>query len=311
VSYLRELLEPLRQYLDDPAVENIHLNSSGSVTVVRQSGPEELATASLPAGFVGAFLRAAATSNDTSITPSAPLLEAAISPWNLRIAGAIPPVTDAPCCVLRRPPEHTYTFQDLIDKHQLLSQSRGEVLYRAFLSGRTVLIAGSTNSGKTTLARAMLNRLLCERPNERIIAIEEGASELRLAGRDCQSFIAHGSMTVRDLARFALRLNIGRLVLGELRGPETANFHSLLNTGHGGALSTLHANSALEIVHRYEDLLREAGLDPQPDRVAAALDVLVYIRRDPDTGDRRVTELMQLGIEGRQFVTQPLQGDAR
>ena len=53
-----------------------------------------------------------------------------------------------------------------------------------------------------------------------------------------------GSVTIRDLVRHALRHRPDRLIVGEVRGEEAGDLIQALNTGHGGSISTVHANSA-------------------------------------------------------------------
>ena len=64
------------------------------------------------------------------------------------------------------------------------------------------------------------------------------ASDSRLGG--CRK----GAVTIRDLVRHALRHRPDHIVVGEVRGGEAADLLQALNTGHGGSLTTVHANNA-------------------------------------------------------------------
>ena len=69
-------------------------------------------------------------------------------------------------------------------------------------------------------------------------------------------------MTIRDLLRNALRMRPDRIVIGEVRGPEALDLLTALNTGHDGALSTVHANSPGDALRRMETLalMAQTGL---------------------------------------------------
>jgi pilus assembly protein CpaF len=104
-------------------------------------------------------------------------------------------------------------------------------------------------------------------------------------------------VTIRDLVRNALRMRPDRLVIGEVRGPEALDLLNALNTGHEGALSTLHANSPEDALRRLETLalMASVGLTHQGvrDHVVRGVDVLAHVRREPD-GRRRVTEVAEV-----------------
>ena len=69
-------------------------------------------------------------------------------------------------------------------------------------------------------------------------------------------------MTIRDLLRNALRMRPDRIVIGEVRGGEALDLLMALNTGHEGALSTVHANSPEDALRRVETLalMADVGL---------------------------------------------------
>src|SRR5207302_10527158 len=133
---------------------------------------------------------------------------------------------------------------------------RASVLTRANL-----LISGGSSSGKTTLLNALST---CIPGDERIVTIEE-AAELRLPqGHVCRlECIPAGEkvMTLRQLVRHAVRMRPDRLVVGEVRGGEALDMLQAMNTGHDGAMSTIHANSPRDALSRLETLMLMAGLD--------------------------------------------------
>ena len=113
-----------------------------------------------------------------------------------------------------------------------------------------------------------------------MITIED-AAELRLRQPHVvrlesrpPSVEGRGEVTIRDLLRNALRMRPDRIVIGEVRGREALDLLTGLNTGHDGALSTVHANSPADALRRLETLALMAGVGPAA-------------RRDPRAGSAR------------------------
>jgi pilus assembly protein CpaF len=101
---------------------------------------------------------------------------------------------------------------------------------------------------------------------------------------------------LHDLVRQALRMRPDRLVVGEVRGAEVVDLLGALNTGHEGGCGTLHANTAGDVPARLEALACAAGLSREAvhSQIAAALDVVVHLVRDPGGGRRRLSEICLL-----------------
>jgi len=133
----------------------------------------------------------------------------------------------------------------------------------------------------------------------------EDAAELRLQRRHVvrlegrpASVEGRGAVTVRDLLRNALRMRPDRIVIGEVRGAEALDLLTALNTGHDGALSTVHASSPAEALSRLETLALMAGVGlPHAaiaEQVRRGVDLVVHLERRPD-GARRVAEIVEVG----------------
>jgi len=120
------------------------------------------------------------------------------------------------------------------------------------LGRKNILIAGGTGCGKTTLLN-ILGKFIPE--EERILLIED-TSEIHMGQQNLVRFEARQpqnglpAVTIRDLLRAALRHRPDRIILGEIRGGEAFDLLQLLNTGHSGSLSTVHATSARQALAR-------------------------------------------------------------
>src|SRR5207244_4505953 len=164
------------------------------------------------------------------------------------------------------------------------------------LAKKNILISGGTGTGKTTLL-SILGRFIP--PDERVLLIEDTA-EIHLAQENLVRFEARReqngvpAVAIRDLLKAALRHRPDRIVLGEIRGAEAFDLLQLLNTGHSGTLSTIHANSAQQGLARFTSCVLQSGVD-LPYRaiktnIADSLNIVVHLDRRP--GRRYISEVL-------------------
>jgi pilus assembly protein CpaF len=100
-----------------------------------------------------------------------------------------------------------------------------------------------------------------------------------------------------------------RIVIGEVRGPEAMDLLVALNTGHRGALSTVHANGPGDALRRLETLAMMAGLGvPHAvvrDQLAGAIDLVLHLERG-EGGARVAVELAEVVRDGGEPVLREL-----
>jgi pilus assembly protein CpaF len=162
-----------------------------------------------------------------------------------------------------------------------------ELLQEISSSRSSVLIAGATGTGKTTLLRAMLLE-----SNDRIIAVEDvtelTAPNIISLQTKPKNIEGAGEITLDDLVRQALRMRPDRICVGEVRGPELVSMLQALNTGHRGA-TTLHANSLEHVPERLISIASQQGLSSKAlaRLVASAFDYVVSL--SVSGGKRRVS----------------------
>jgi pilus assembly protein CpaF len=192
-------------------------------------------------------------------------------------------------------------------------------LAQAVCEGDSVLIAGATGSGKTTLANDLLSLVS---PSERIVALED-TPELAPRHPHFVSLVSRppnadgfGEVTLRTLMKQTLRMRPDRIILGECRGSEVLELLQALNTGHRGALATLHANSPRDALRRIELLCLLAAegqlaLGVIRELLAVGIQWVAQVRRDPSPAgggaSRRISELWRIeGREGDTILMRPM-----
>ena len=187
-----------------------------------------------------------------------PILDARLGDGS-RVAICTPPAAPEVAITIRRFGGRAFSPEDLVRLGSLPEAVLREAK-RVLRARRNILVSGGTGSGKTTLLNALIELLPEE---ERIVAIED-TLELRIERANCLRFEAGavGSETpvsIRDLVRHALRHRPDHIVVGEVRGAEAADLLQALNTGHGGSLTTVHANNVSSALSRLASCAMQAG----------------------------------------------------
>ena len=293
-------LGPLQRYLDDDAIEEIWINAPAKVFVARH-GEAELTTTILTDGQVRDLVEQMLKSSGRRLDLSSPFVDASL-PDGERLHVVIPDVTRRHWAVnIRKYVVRAHHLDDLVSLGSLTPHA-ARFLETAVIAGLNILVAGSTQAGKTTLLNALAGSIPAR---ERIVTCEE-VFELRLAHRDvvalqCRqpSLEGTGEIPLRRLVKEALRMRPSRILIGEVREAEALDLLVALNAGVPG-MCTLHANSAREALTKMCTLPLLAG-ENVSDRfvvptVASAIDVVVHLGLDR-RGCRRVREIV--GVPGR------------
>ena len=233
------------------------------------------------------------------IDEASPMVDARL-PDGSRVNVIIPPLSlQGPVLTIRKFSAEALSAADLVLLNTLTPEIV-DVIHACVAGKLNILISGGTGVGKTTL----LNVLSGFIPDgERIISIED-AAELRLQQPHVVSLESRpsniegqGEVRIRDLVRNALRMRPDRIIVGEVRGPETVDMLQAMNTGHEGSMTTIHANSPRDAVSRVETLVLTAGVDLPlraiREQIASAFDIVIQLGRLVD-GSRRVTHVTEV-----------------
>jgi len=291
-------LGPLEELLEDCSIQEVMVNGCDRIYVERDG----LIEAADGVGFESEdhlrnTIERILAPLGRRVDELSPMADARL-PDGSRVNVIIPPLAvDGPAISIRRFPEKRPSAGDLVANGTLTAEQVAFLAER--IAGRdSILISGGTGSGKTTLLNA-LSAFIGDR--ERIVTIED-AAELRLAQAHVvrlesrpPSIEGRGEVPIRALLRNALRMRPDRIVIGEVRGGEAFDLLTALNTGHDGALSTVHASSAEDALARIEVLALMAGVGLPSEVIAEQLrrgiDLVVHIARSPD-GRRRVETIV-------------------
>ena len=305
-------LGPLEAFLRDPTISDILVNRHNRIYIEREGRLEESDAVFKDDKHLLQIIERIVSAVGRRIDESSPMVDARLADGS-RVNAIIPPLAlDGPVLSIRRFRTDRLGAQDLVERDSM-TQPMLDFLKAAVSARLNILVSGGTGAGKTTLLN-ILSSFISDR--ERVITIED-AAELMLRQRHVvrletrpANIEGKGAVRQRELVINALRMRPDRIVMGEVRGEEALDMLQAMNTGHDGSLTTIHANSPRDALHRLDTMVAMANLN-MPDKairqqVASAVNLVVQISRQSD-GTRRVTGVAEItGMEGEVITMQDL-----
>ena len=224
-----------------------------------------------------------------------------------RIHAVIPPLVENTHLSIRLPAQSCLTLAAL--RESGMFDAATEQALRTMIAHRqNFVVSGGTGTGKTTLLNALLGE--CE-AWERLMILEDTPElnpqhphTVSLKTRAANAEGA-GEITLGDLLVQALRMAPDRLMVGECRGSEILHLLNAMNTGHQGAGTTLHANSAFAVPHRLAALGALAGLDERTVALHASTAFDRIIHLEQVQGVRRIAGIYRLDLRQDALVVTP------
>ena len=303
---------PIQGLIDDDSVNDIVVNGPGTVFVEREGRLYTAPVRFFNDAHVVRVIQRILAPIGRRVDESTPMVDARL-PDGSRVNAIIPPIAlDGPCLSIRKFRKQPLTADDLL-RFGTLSEAELHYLRERVEKRTNLIVVGGTGSGKTTF----LNLLSQWIPHdERIITVED-AAELRLQHGHVvrlesrpPNLEGERAVSARDLVRNALRMRPDRIIVGEVRGDEVLDMLQAMNTGHDGSMTTIHANSTRDAVHRLELLAGFAGYTGSEvtfrGQVASAIQLMVHVSRLKG-GERRVMSVTEvLGLRGHDLLTREL-----
>jgi pilus assembly protein CpaF len=290
---------PLEPLLRDDSVTEVMVNNYDRVYIERKGKIEAADATFVDNAHLLRIIDKIVSQVGRRVDESSPMVDARL-PDGSRVNAVIPPLSlRGPTLTIRKFSRDPYTMDDLINFGTTTPEA-AQFLSACVRGKLNVLISGGTGTGKTTT----LNALSAFVPfDERIVTIED-AAELQLQQEHVitlesrpPNIEGEGEIRIRELVRNALRMRPDRIIVGEVRGPETLDMLQAMNTGHEGSLTTIHANTPRDALSRLETLVLTAGVElPHRairEQISSAFDLLVQIARLVD-GSRRITHITEV-----------------
>ena len=290
-------LRPIEHLILDDSISEIMVNGADRVFVERAGVLQAVPDLTLSEKSLMIAVKNIARRLGDNISDDKPILDSRL-PDGSRVAAVIPPCSiHGVTLTIRKFNSCHFSIEDLVAQGSLSEEFAGRL--RGYVGARqNILISGGTGTGKTTLLNA-LGKFISD--TDRILLIED-TSEIQLNKPNLVRFEARqaqpglSAVTIRDLLKASLRHRPDRIILGEIRGGEAFDLLQLLNTGHSGTLSTVHASSAQQAISRFTSCVLQSGVE-LPYRaiktnIGDSLNVIIQLERRP--GRRFVSEVIQI-----------------
>src|SRR6266436_75174 len=290
-------LKPIEHLILDDAISEVMVNGPDHVFVEKAGFLQEVPGLEIVEKSLMIAVKNIARRLGDDISETKPILDSRL-PDGSRVAAVIPPCSlTGITLTIRKFSARHFEMEDLI-RAGTLDRALANRLEDYVLSRKNLLVSGGTGSGKTTLT-ASLARFIP--PDERILLIEDTA-EIRLPHQNLVRFEARREqngvppVSIRDLLKASLRHRPDRILLGEIRGGEAFDLLQLLNTGHAGTLSTIHASSAKQGLVRFTSCVLQSGVELPyraiKSNITDSLHVVIQIERR--TGLRYISEVLEI-----------------
>ena len=297
---LHKFLAPVNTFLEDPSVSEIMINGPGEVYIEQEGRIYKTDVSFDDEELLEAAARNIAQYTNKRVDHLTARFDSRL-PDGSRVHVVMPRCSRKGLCIaIRKFGKTNFTLAGFVERGSLTPQAR-EYLELVVELERNVIVSGGTGTGKTSFLNALSEKIPA---GERILVIED-SSELQLQQPHVLPFETaaadrhgYGAISIRDLFHSALRMRPDRIIIGECRGGEALDLIQAMTSGHGGSMSTLHANTAADALHRLETMALMSGVElpltALRAQVASAIDLVVQLTRMND-GRRMVTEISEVG----------------
>ena len=292
----------IQPFMDDGSVSEIMINGTDGIFIEKDGRLAECTERYHSKEELFHSIQSMLAWANRTVNESSPIVDARLA-GGARINVVLNPVAiNGPIVTIRKFAERQYTMEDFI-RNGTVTEAAAEYLVAAVTKGKSMVVAGGTSSGKTTLLNVLASHIP---PERRIIAIEDSAelrfrqkNVVRLETRNANTE-GQGQIPMRSLIKTALRMRPDRLLIGEVRDESALDLLTAMCTGHEGSMSTVHANSAHDALVRLETMaLWEGHVSSFAIRqmIVSGIDLIVYLAKTEH--GRRVKEITEVkGLRG-------------
>lgn len=295
--------------LEDPKVVEIMLNSDGTLwQETLGQGMEVIGEMTASQAF--SLLSTIATSLGTQVTAICPILEGELPIDGSRFEGLIPPVVARPTFTIRKKASQVFDLFDYVKQNSLTPVQQYHII-QAVKQRKNILVVGGTGSGKTTFTNAIIQQIVYNTPEHRLVIIEDTV-EIQCSAKNAVILRSTETVDMQKLLKATMRLRPDRILVGEVRGPEALTLLKSWNTGHPGGVATVHANSAAAGLIRMEQLISEATTAPLQSLIAEAVHLVIFIEKTPN--GRKIKEILSVkgfNHQTQQYLLSPIKKDVQ
>lgn len=287
----------IQPFMEDNSINEIMINGTDGIFIERNGNLEDSGIRYSNKEELFYNIQTMLSWSNRTVNESNPIVDARLSN-GARINVVLNPLAiNGPIVTIRKFTKKYYTMDAFIENGTITPQM-ADYLKGSISNEKSIIISGSTSSGKTTILNLLAN-IIPE--SKRIIVIEDSAelnikrpNIVRLETRNANTQ-GKGEIKMRALIKAALRMRPDRLIIGEVRDESALELLNAICTGHRGSMSTLHANSARDTLVRLETMaLWEGHVHAEAIKrmIVSGVDIIIYLERN-ERG-RMVKEIMEV-----------------
>lgn len=313
---VRNFLGVLDEYMEDPEITEIAVNYPGYVFFEKHSKWHQKECKDVTLNWATHLASSTGVFSNNNITDANPLLSG-ILPDGERVQIVFPPACtqDTVAICIRKPNRKIFTLDDYeesgffskvkplkndlseVDKkllQYLHDKDYRKLFHLAVYSGKTIVVSGGTGSGKTTFMKTLCQSIPT---HSRVITIED-TFELNLPHHPNRVHLFYPAnavegvnvVTATSLLKTCLRMKPDRILPTELRSGETFDFIDIASSGHGGSITSCHADNVEQTFDRlmtmtYQNprarVLSEGTVNAM---LRKTVDMVINIHNDVETG---------------------------
>ena len=273
---LKAALQPIIQFLEDDCVVEIMLNADSVVWIDAVGKGMYKSDVTINPDDAERIIRLCAAAMNAEVNERKPSLTAKLPGWGCRVQASVPPIVESPTFAFRKPSKIIFTLDNYVES-EIMTQRQADILRKAVLDRKNILVGGGTGSGKTTLANALLQ---CVSDTRDRVYIVEDNPELQCAAENKIQILVQANYSFQNAIMDALRYRPDRIILGEVRDGSALDLLKAWNTGHPGGISTIHANDPVAMLERLGQLIEEVMPTAPRYLIAEAVEICVHITKD-------------------------------
>jgi type IV secretion system protein VirB11 len=288
---LERNLEPLAGYLRTPGLIELCINKPGEVLLETADGWTRKRAPELDLKTLMHLARTLATESGQEFSDHVPMLSCFLPGYGYRVQVIAGAMTDSGFSLsIRAGAARTFPLESYMPK------ADAQRLEAAVRARKNILISGGTSTGKTTMLNSLLKFM---DPEDRVITVED-TKELIVPNHNAVRILKSktgtdiAAISYKDIINACMRLRPDRILMGELDVENTPPFLRLINTGHAGSMTTVHADSPREAIDAICMNAQLAGHSGPVERYATkALDIVVQLERVSRTKVRARAEYIK------------------
>ncbi len=306
-------LDILQELIEDDDITEIMINGTQSIFYEKAGKLHQSDRRFVSANRLEDIIQQIVAKTNRYVNEASPIVDARLEDGS-RVNIVLKPIAlNGPIMTIRKFPKEKVTMDKLVQWGSI-SEECAEFLKKLVRSRYNIFVCGGTGAGKTTFLNA-LSDFIPE--DERVITIEDNA-ELQIKGvKNLVSLEARnenqegdGAISIRTLAKCALRMRPDRIIIGEVRGEEVVDMiSSAMLNGHSGSMSTGHANNPTDMLYRLETMMMmgiDLPLRAVQRQVSSALDIIIHLGRLRDNTRKLMQIVEVLGVEDGEIRLQVL-----